>query len=525
MTAAPTVTPYQSRTPAGRDSFAHLLHAEWTKFRTVRGWVIAVIVAALVTILLGVYGGARSQNGCVNGPCHPFIATGPGGEAVTDAFYFVHRPLTADGSITVRVTSLTGVIETALTPQGPAQTEPGLQPWSKAGLIVTAGPAQGSAYAAVMVTGGHGTRMQWNYTGDTAGLAGAVSAASPRWLRLTRTGDVVTGYGSADGTRWTEIGTVSLPGLAATVQAGLFVTSPQYTQQASQQLSGGTGGGAPTDATAAFHRVTLRGDWPAGTWAGNAINGGSNSQYPTGSRAGYRQADGTFTITGSGDIAPGAVGGTPINQELGGMFIGLVAVVVAGALFITAEYRRGMIRLTLAASPRRGRVLAAKALVLGGITFAAGLIGAAGAVWAGDRLLAGNGYAIDPATALTQVRVIAGTAALTAVAAVFALGAGAILRHGAGAVTAVITAIILPYLLAAAFPVLPAGAADWLLRVTPAAGFAIQQATPAYPQVAASYTPAQGYFPLAPWAGFAVLCGYAALALTLAACLLRRRDA
>ena len=35
--------------------------------------------------------------------------------------------------------------------------------------------------------------------------------------------------------------------------------------------------------------------------------------------------------------------------------------------------------------------------------------------------------------------------------------------------------IVLPYLLACALPVLPAGAADWLLRVTPAAGFAIQQ--------------------------------------------------
>jgi ABC-type transport system involved in multi-copper enzyme maturation permease subunit len=522
---APTVTPYRSGTPAGRDRFAHLLHAEWTKFRTVRGWVVAVIVAMLVTVLLGVYGGARSQDGCVGGPCHPFIAVGPGGEAVTDAFYFVHRPLTADGSITVRVTSLTGVIETALTPQGPARTEPGLPPWSKAGLIITAGPSQGSAYAAVMVTGSHGARMQWNYTGDTPGLAGAVSAASPRWLRLTRAGDVVTGYDSADDIRWTKIGTVRLPGLAPTVQAGLFVTSPQYTQQVSQQISGGTQSGDPTDATAAFDRVSLRGRWAASAWAGTAVSGGSNSQYPTGSEAGYRQADGTFTVTGSGDIAPGAAGGTPINTELVGLFIGLIAVAAVGTLFITAEYRRGMIRLTLAASPRRGRVLAAKALVLGGITFAAGLIGAAGAVWAGDWLLVRNGSAIDPATALTEIRVIAGTAALVAVFAVFALGVGAILRHGAGAVTIVITAIIVPYLLAAVAPVLPAGAADWLLRVTPAAGFAVQQAIPAYPQVAASYTPFQGYFPLAPWAGFAVLCGYTALALVLAAFLLHRRDA
>ena len=35
----------------------------------------------------------------------------------------------------------------------------------------------------MMVTGGNGVRMQWNYTGDTAGLPGAVSAASPRWLQ------------------------------------------------------------------------------------------------------------------------------------------------------------------------------------------------------------------------------------------------------------------------------------------------------------------------------------------------------
>jgi uncharacterized membrane protein len=33
------------------------------------------------------------------------------------------------------------------------------------------------------------------------------------------------------------------------------------------------------------------------------------------------------------------------------------------------------------------------------------------------------------------------------------------------------------------------------------------------------------YLPLAPWAGFAVLCGYAVLAMGLAFFLLRRRDA
>jgi ABC-type transport system involved in multi-copper enzyme maturation permease subunit len=140
-------------------------------------------------------------------------------------------------------------------------------------------------------------------------------------------------------------------------------------------------------------------------------------------------------------------------------------------------------------------------------------------------MLRASGNPIYPATTLTEVRLIAGTAALVAVFAVFALGVGTILRHGAGAVTVVITAVILPYLLTAAIPVLPTGAAQWVLRVTPAAGFAITQITPAYPQVDASYTPFNGYFPLAPWAGFAVTCGYTALVLALAAYLLRRRDA
>ena len=108
--------------------------------------------------------------------------------------------------------------------------------------------------------------------------------------------------------------------------------------------------------------------------------------------------------------------------------------------------------------------------------------------------------------------------------AVLALALGTILRRSAATVTVVIVAIVLPYILGVA-SVLPAGAADWLLRLTPAAGFAIQQSLPQYPQVTALYTPAGGYFPLSPWAGFAVLCGYTTLALGLAAVLLRRRDA
>jgi len=118
---------------------------------------------------------------------------------------------------------------------------------------------------------------------------------------------------------------------------------------------------------------------------------------------------------------------------------------------------------------------------------------------------------------------VAGTAALLAVAAVLALASGAVLRRSAAAVAAAIVGTVLPYLLAVS--VLPTGAAQWLLRVTPAAAFAVQQSVVQYPQVDNVYTPAAGYFPLAPWNGFAVLAGWTALTLGLAMFLLRRRDA
>ena len=48
--------------------------------------------------------------------------------------------------------------------------KPGPVPWAKAGIIIKASTKPGSAYAAMMATGGHGVRMQYNYTGDMAGL-------------------------------------------------------------------------------------------------------------------------------------------------------------------------------------------------------------------------------------------------------------------------------------------------------------------------------------------------------------------
>jgi ABC-type transport system involved in multi-copper enzyme maturation permease subunit len=491
------------------------LRAEWTKFRTVRGWVIGLIAGVVAMAALGL--GPSMRGSCDVAGCNP--PTGPGGELVSDSYYFVHQALPGTGSLTVRVTALTGQLPSG--GNGPGM-RPGLAPWAKAGVIITASTRQGAAYAAMLVTGHHGVRMQWNYTQDTAGLPGAVSAASPRWLRLARSGDTVTGYDSADGTHWTQVGRVRLAGLPAVVQAGLFATSPQYNATHGLGVYGGL-----SQATGHFGHVRLEPASAAAGWTG-AMIGGSGGGAP-GPAVGFRQSGGTFTVTGTGDIAPAEPGpaglGTTMAQTLIGTFAALIAMVVVGVMFSTAEYRRGLIGITLAATPRRGRVLAAKAAVLAAVTFLAGLIAAAVVVLLGVRVLRDNGVYVWPASVATEVRVIAGTAALLAVAAVLGLAFGIMLRRSAAAVAAAIVVIVLPYLLAVAIPVLPAAATGWLLRLTPAAAFAVQQSVPQYPQVDNIYTPVFGYYPLPPWAGFAVLCTWAALALAVATVLLRRRDA
>jgi ABC-type transport system involved in multi-copper enzyme maturation permease subunit len=529
------ITPYRPQVRAGQDGFGQVLRAEWTKFRTVRGWVIGTVAGALLIVGLGALAGANShcsftpvtpQNpNPAARPC-PAPPAGPDGEWVTDSFYFVHQPLAGDGSITARVTSLTGRYSTnggkSLGQASLAGMKSGVQPWSKAGVIIKASTAQGSAYAAMMVTGQHGVRMQWNFTRDVAGLAGHVSAASPRWLRLTRSGDLVKGYESADGRHWTHVGTAVIPGLPATAQAGLFAATPGHSVT-STSLGGSSTVGSPALATAAFDRVSRIGNWPAGHWKGEAISRPADAALPA-SVQGFRQAGNRVTVSGSGDIAP-TDAGTAVQSALGGVFAGLIAMVVIGVMYITVEYRRGLIRTSFTASPRRGRVLAAKATVLGGITFVTGLIAASITIPLSQHLLRENGNPIFPLSGLELLRIAAGTAALLAVGAVLALAVGTLLRRGAAAVTAVVAGIVLPYLLAVLPGVLPLGAEQWLVRVTPAAAFAIQQVVPAYPQVDATYSPGAGYFPLSPGAGFAVLCAWAALALALAAYVLRRRDA
>ncbi|GAA3316376.1 hypothetical protein [Nonomuraea dietziae] len=108
-----------------------LVRREWTKFRS-RGRQIAMAAAMLTIILLGVVFAAIPTSSCSEGPVEVACSTdpvGPHGHSVSDTFYLVHRPLGENGSITARLTSMTGII--TYPPPDHDEIVPGLVPWAK----------------------------------------------------------------------------------------------------------------------------------------------------------------------------------------------------------------------------------------------------------------------------------------------------------------------------------------------------------------------------------------------------------
>jgi hypothetical protein len=92
------------------------------------------------------------------------------------------------------------------------------------------------------------------------------------------------------------------------------------------------------------------------------------------------------------------------------------------------------------------------------------------------------------------------------------------LRRGAVTVAAGTVLLVVP-------GVLGSQSGNWLMRFTPTAAFVIQATLPRYSLVTSAYTPPNGYFPIGPLVGLAVLAAYASAALGAAMWLVRRRDA
>jgi hypothetical protein len=188
------------------ESFPGLLRAEWTKLRSVNRWVATLLGAAVLTTGLSLLAASASKS---DANVHQNFVVGPRADPVTDSFYFVHQPVTGNTTLTVRVASLVPPqVRKRVDMGGAGMTllpDPSPFAGAAAGIIIKDGTRSGSSYAAVLLTGANGVRMQSDFAADVRGS----TSRGTRWLRLVRTGGTITGYESADGVAWRTIGTAT----------------------------------------------------------------------------------------------------------------------------------------------------------------------------------------------------------------------------------------------------------------------------------------------------------------------------
>ncbi|MFF0153943.1 ABC transporter permease subunit [Micromonospora sp. NPDC005203] len=179
-------------------------------------------------------------------------------------------------------------------------------------------------------------------------------------------------------------------------------------------------------------------------------------------------------------------------------------VLALGLLAITAEFTSGTIRTTLQCTPSRGRVLLAKAVVTGAVTFALGLLlGSVGALVA--RPVLGEW---GSAPAADTIGDIVAVAVYLALISVLALGLGAALR------SAVLTIVVL----LATLMIVPLSLQNPDIEV-------LNRIADVFPGVAGGHFMAGDTEPYPSLVGLLLLAGWAGVALLLGRVALRRRDA
>ncbi|MGY1845980.1 ABC transporter permease [Blastococcus sp. SYSU DS1021] len=210
------------------------------------------------------------------------------------------------------------------------------------------------------------------------------------------------------------------------------------------------------------------------------------------------------------DLADGTAGESAGAFITWGMTVAQITAIVLGALVVTSEYGTGMIRATLTATPRRGRVLAAKAVVLTTTLFVVGTVTAALGYLGGNWFLEREGVGL----ALSDdgvLRSLLGSGLYMAGIGLFAAAVGLLVRHTAAALSIVLALLLV---VGNMVVLLPGAWGEWATKLMPGnAGSVV--ATPV------SFNPNL----LDPWVGFGVFCAEVAAVLLAGYLVLRRRDA
>ena len=191
------------------------------------------------------------------------------------------------------------------------------------------------------------------------------------------------------------------------------------------------------------------------------------------------------------------------------MNVSQLAIAVLGVLMITGEYSTGMIRASFTAVPKRLPVLWAKIGVYAVVAFLLMLPSVLIAFFASQAILSRHHLLQISFSAPGVARAVIGGAVYLMLVGVFALSIGAILRNTAGGIAT----------FSAIFFVIPP-----LLNVLPTSWN--DAINPYLPDSAARtiFSLTHGPHSLAPGPGLALLCGYTALVIAVAAVLLLHRD-
>jgi ABC-2 type transport system permease protein len=221
-------------------------------------------------------------------------------------------------------------------------------------------------------------------------------------------------------------------------------------------------------------------------------------------------AIGLSAIVAAAFATPSPAGRPPIDPLLPSFLsleYAVLAVGVLGVLAFSSEHATGLIRTTFAAVPRRRAVLAAKAGVAGTVTLIVGELLSFASFFLVQAILSGNHLGVSLSHPGVHGAVLA-EGVLLSVCAMVGLGLGAMIRHTAGALAALVGLIYLP----ATLGLLPAPWDDRTGRFT--LFYAAEQVVAVHPRTDL-FSPALSMLVLTAWP---------AAALLTAAFLITRRD-
>lgn len=192
-----------------------------------------------------------------------------------------------------------------------------------------------------------------------------------------------------------------------------------------------------------------------------------------------------------------------------GVYLAQLVIAVLGVLVMTAEYSTGAIRSTFTAVPKRLPVLWAKLVDFAAVSLLLMLIAVFPTFFATQAILSGIPQfelsLSDPGVA----RVLIMAAVYVMLVGVFAVALGTIVRSTAGGIATFVVLFFITHPLVQAFP------SNWRETITKylplEAGIQM-------------FSRNHGSDTLSPLGGGVVLCVYCAVAIAIAALLLRRRD-